>query len=373
MFFSGRQPPNENGGAYLFGVWRYDSNLNQMFGPLPQVGAQPAPPGRELASGAWLNTCFFNTTLNAWEPCFCFFGGFRGTTGSAAQVWQVIPRGDGVQYRVVTPPTPPTARWNTMAGVSAAGDVLYLIGGDTATGSVNDVWAYAPAGFPDIRDNEFDNVARNTIAGVVAEQSSNFERINPTTFRYDATRAIDGGRTWVGASGTALGACSHTNSSFPHTTNPWWVVDLGQIRRIDNIRIYQRTDCCRGRNAGYRIYASNVRTPQEWNAAGNIQIPTPTSDIIGQFDDVPAARGVEARFLWVMVPGTNRILSICEFEVWVRRRDVWRQLSGQYNAALLKPAFMSSKDNNAEENQLGKSLAVQLYCRYTACLHCRVW
>lgn len=339
MVFGGRDPLNE-GGAYSFGTWSYDSNTN-VLRPVAVSGTQASPPGREFASGAWMPKCYLNTTTDVVEPCFAFFGGLRGTTGSPSQVWQAIPRGaDAVQWRVQSIPGSPTPRWSTMAGVSPAGDVLYLIGGDTAGGATNQVWAYAPFGFPDLRAGEYDNIARTG----VADHSSEWNALVNGAFR-----AIDGGISGVFSNNQ----CTHTNTAPVNMTQPWFVLDLRSVQAIDNLRIYQRTDCCRGRNAGYRIFVGNTRSALNWADPNNVEIRPPASDILGSYDDVPSIAGVRARYIWIMLPGTNRVLTLCEVEVWQRRPDVWRQLSGVYNAALNKPAFMSSKDNNAEENQLG--------------------
>jgi hypothetical protein len=55
-----------------------------------------------------------------------------------------------------------------------------------------------------------------------------------------------------------------------------------------------------------------------------------------------ATPGLQARYLWFMLPGPFRILSLCEFQAWQKQPYVWRKLSGTYNAALNGKATQSS-------------------------------
>ena len=47
---------------------------------------------------------------------------------------------------------------------------------------------------------------------------------------------------------------------FTHTLKeetPYWMVDLREIANISKIKVYFRTDCCRGRNQNVRIWLKN--------------------------------------------------------------------------------------------------------------------
>jgi hypothetical protein len=54
------------------------------------------------------------------------------------------------------------------------------------------------------------------------------------------------------------------------------------------------------------------------------------------------------RYLWVRLPGPNRVLHLCEVQVWQRRPSVWRRLSGTAEVAQGMPTVQSSTliDNN---------------------------
>ena len=74
-----------------------------------------------------------------------------------------------------------------------------------------------------------------------AEQSS-------TGFRGAASRALDGDTNGRYFSGSV----THTNNS----SQPWWQVDLAAQSTIDNVVIYNRTDCCTGRLSNFYVLVS---------------------------------------------------------------------------------------------------------------------
>jgi hypothetical protein len=81
------------------------------------------------------------------------------------------------------------------------------------------------------------NVARNQ----TATQST-------TAFSGDASRAVDGNPdgNW-------------SNNSVTHTdlnTEAWWQVDLGAVRPVEWINIWNRTDCCGDRLANFYVFVS---------------------------------------------------------------------------------------------------------------------
>ncbi len=51
----------------------------------------------------------------------------------------------------------------------------------------------------------------------------------------------------------ASGSVSHTNSN----AQAWWQVDLGSVRGIGDVVIYNRTDCCSARLSNFDIQLSN--------------------------------------------------------------------------------------------------------------------
>ena len=53
------------------------------------------------------------------------------------------------------------------------------------------------------------------------------------------------------------GSVSHTDS-YDTAVEDWWEVDLGKLVNIDDIKIYNRTDCCADRLSDYHVFISDV-------------------------------------------------------------------------------------------------------------------
>ena len=83
----------------------------------------------------------------------------------------------------------------------------------------------------------------NLATGGMATQSSNY------MIEGSAYKAIDGNTngTWAGNSLT------HTNND----SQAWWQVDLGFVARIDQIKLWNRTDCCPDRLSNFYVLVSN--------------------------------------------------------------------------------------------------------------------
>ncbi|CAC9491816.1 hypothetical protein [uncultured Gammaproteobacteria bacterium] len=103
------------------------------------------------------------------------------------------------------------------------------------------------------------------------------------------------------------------NKSTTHTKfeydNPWWQVDLGSKKDIEQIIIYNRTDCCADRLKDYRVSISNKADfsthiyQQDFHAT-----PNPKKTIIL---DAPGKQG---RYVRVQMFG-SKILSLAEVQV----------------------------------------------------------
>jgi hypothetical protein len=165
------------------------------------------------------------------------------------------------------------------------------------------------------------------------------------------------------------------------SANPWWGVDLGSVQSIDFVSLVMRTPTASGQfsydwpfgmQAGAQIYAARANAPMSpcpssdpFGAAGSTPCPwTSTSTgcpsgttmtTTGCLLNAPVGSqipvggptiygtaGLQARYIWVVLPGANRILSVCEMQVMQKKPWIWRQLSGTFNAALLGAATQSS-------------------------------
>ena len=84
-----------------------------------------------------------------------------------------------------------------------------------------------------------------------------------------AARAIDGETNGNYPSGSV----THT----PAITDPWWEVDLQFEQPIDQITIWNRTDCCQERLEGFRVVVLNEAREVVWSVASQ-PAPSPRAD-----------------------------------------------------------------------------------------------
>jgi len=336
-------------GVPQFGLRRYSPVTNTWSTMVRNPAyTQPDPPARRFAGAAMLSSCWMSPRTGKLEACFAMFSGLSATssTPSTQQVWIAYDlfNSSGFGWRVLSISGSPVARWNVAAAASPDGSTLYLIGGDTAAGPTNEVWALATQGFSDPTTNEWTNIARSTGTYGLA---SSFNTAPANTI----DRARDGNRN----GDTAANSCWRNNITLPVTqTDPWWAVELLRVQQIDQITICQPTMCCRGDMAGYQVWVSNANNTLPWSGtppAGTQQIPTPAADISGQCVNIRT--NVIGRYVWIRLPGVLRTLTLCEVEVYQRNPMVFRQLSGTYSAGVGKPAFQTSRDNNQEATQFG--------------------
>ncbi len=109
------------------------------------------------------------------------------------------------------------------------------------------------------------------------------------------------------------------NGSVTHTEldiDAWWEIDLGQVRAVDHLLLWNRTDCCGDRLAPYHVFASDVpfisQSVSETAAQSGVsqftftETPLPTQRV-----DLNRA----ARYIRVQLAGAN-YLSLAEVEVY---------------------------------------------------------
>lgn len=130
----------------------------------------------------------------------------------------------------------------------------------------------------------------NLALGKAATQSS-------TWFNLAASLAVDG-NTNTG------GNFSHTN----YDAQAWWQVDLGGRYTIDQVRVWNRTDCCGERLSNFNIRVSDAPfdgTAPVYTTSFPGQAGTPSIITVGQ----------TGRYVRVQLVGTN-YLSLVEVEVY---------------------------------------------------------
>jgi len=284
--------------------------------PITTTGGVPII--RSMAStGTYLHNC-----LNAGTGCIVFQAGNSQTLGTAITgvFWVLWVHESPPRWNLpTTSGTGASTRHSHVAAVTPTGDKLVIFGGNGAgSGLSSDTYVMATAGWEDATVAESTNLA----VSKTATQSSNGDTLGL------ASKGVDGS-----TDGTyANGKCTLTLSS----TNPWWSVDLGSIQRIHYIRIWWRDDCCTDRNRAFKVYAGNVST----SYGANPEVVSPYTDSMYNPTVIPIT--TLARYVWIVLPGTNRILTVCEVQVYQRLSWRWRQLSGLSNLALNRPAFQST-------------------------------
>uniref|UniRef100_A0A3B5QXB1 Si:ch211-215k15.4 n=1 Tax=Xiphophorus maculatus TaxID=8083 RepID=A0A3B5QXB1_XIPMA len=141
----------------------------------------------------------------------------------------------------------------------------------------------------------------------------------------DAYKAIDGNQN----SNLKKGSCTHTDTE----SNPWWRVDLLDSYIVTQVIVTNRGDCCDERINGAEIRIGNslqnngVENPL---AATISSIPTGDSQVIN------VSHRMEGRYVTIVIPGSEKTLSLCEVEVYG-----YCAPTGQ-NLALLGKATQSS-------------------------------
>uniref|UniRef100_A0A8C6TR27 Si:ch211-215k15.4 n=1 Tax=Neogobius melanostomus TaxID=47308 RepID=A0A8C6TR27_9GOBI len=105
------------------------------------------------------------------------------------------------------------------------------------------------------------------------------------------------------------GSCAQTDEQ----TNPWWRLDLLDTYVITSITITTRGDCCTDKLAGAEIrVGKSLQNQGNSNpVVAHVNSPARLSQTF-TFSD----RSVEGRYVSVMIPGTSRVLQLCEVEVY---------------------------------------------------------
>ncbi|HEX5709518.1 MAG TPA: PQQ-dependent sugar dehydrogenase [Pyrinomonadaceae bacterium] len=142
----------------------------------------------------------------------------------------------------------------------------------------------------------------NFALGRTAGQSS-------TAFGAAAARAVDGNTNgdWFAANSVA--------STF-NGPQEFWEVDLGAVRPVSQIRIWNRTDCCSARLSNFYVFVSDVPFTATTIAATQAQSGVTTFYGAGQAGTMSQfAINRTGRYVRVQLAGAD-YLSLAEVEVW---------------------------------------------------------
>jgi alpha-L-fucosidase 2 len=125
----------------------------------------------------------------------------------------------------------------------------------------------------------------------------------------DPARAVDGNTDG-----------NYASNSVTHTapgSQPWWQVDLGQLRGIQALQIFNRTDCCAERLSDFYVFVSATDMGGQ-TLAQLMADPNVTRlhvDTLGGAPSVALPLVVQGRFVRVQLAGAN-FLSLAEVQVF---------------------------------------------------------
>nr|AJW65883.1 F-lectin [Sparus aurata] len=148
------------------------------------------------------------------------------------------------------------------------------------------------------------------------------------SYRYEpsnygaAYNAIDGNRE----TDFKAGSCTHTAEQ----TNPWWRVDLLESYIVTSVTITNRGDCCPERINGAEIRIGN--SLQDHGVTNPLAAVIFENPAVNSFTFTLQNR-FEGRYVTVVLPGPNKILSLCEVEVYGYRAPTGENLALQGKAS----------------------------------------
>ncbi|XP_067303748.1 uncharacterized protein [Pseudorasbora parva] len=110
----------------------------------------------------------------------------------------------------------------------------------------------------------------------------------------------------------ALDLNPSTCTYIPAQTNPWWRLDLLKVYTVNRVVITNRLDCC-----SESINGAEIRV-------GNVSPDAFSNPICAVISSIPAGvsysyscNRMEGRYVSVVIPGTSKILTLCEVKVYV--------------------------------------------------------
>ncbi|XP_078700976.1 uncharacterized protein LOC144927433 [Branchiostoma floridae x Branchiostoma belcheri] len=138
----------------------------------------------------------------------------------------------------------------------------------------------------------------NVALGKMAYQTSTY-----MTYAAVPSRAVDG----ITSTHMRTGSCTHTEEE----DNPTWWVNLGQPYMIDRVVIFNRRDCCVERINAFNIHIGDSKQVTRNPKCGGdhwIEVNKPSVSI--------PCQGMRGQYVGVRLPGSKRILSLCEVQVF---------------------------------------------------------
>jgi len=298
-----------------------------------------APSGRTGAAAAYLSRC--NMTDPAVpQACIVVVGG-QSATALLNDVWALWLTESPPRWQLIAPDTGaaalpagrPSQRSGAVGASSTDGTTMYMYGGVAATGPTADMFALAPAGFQDpLYPDELVNIAPGN--GQCLRSTFLAQYSGPENV------VISGLIPPLGKGSSPNNVplvCWHSDNE----REPWIRIRFNTSVNIDAVRITPRSDCCPERMKAFRIVVSATdpnNGPPPSGKTGELTQRMPNMGVSPAF--IPFSKPVSVTYMWVALRdlGFLRFMTLCEIEVLQKRPWVWRQLSGLANVALGMPA-----------------------------------
>uniref|UniRef100_A0A8C1SNP4 Fucolectin tachylectin-4 pentraxin-1 domain-containing protein n=1 Tax=Cyprinus carpio TaxID=7962 RepID=A0A8C1SNP4_CYPCA len=125
-----------------------------------------------------------------------------------------------------------------------------------------------------------------------------------TNYVNTAFKAVDGNR----AANLANDSCTYIIAK----SNPWWRVTLQQPYKIVKVSITNRGDCCADRISGAEIRVGNSLVNDSF--VYSFRVASVYSMLLGKTQKFRFSP-VEGQYVNVLLPGVDRILTLCEVEM----------------------------------------------------------
>ncbi|XP_022531901.1 uncharacterized protein si:ch73-359m17.2 isoform X5 [Astyanax mexicanus] len=166
-------------------------------------------------------------------------------------------------------------------------------------------------------------IRENIAIGARAVQSSTYDSGH-------AQNAVDGNSNanyWKGS-------CSHTS----YETDPWWRLELPAVYNITSVTIVNRGDCC-----GKRIIGAEIRIGNTLENNGN------RNKLVAVINSFPSGvtnsfnfKATEGQFVNIFLPGSRKILTLCEVQVFSDEEVISQSPDFYDNIAVGAKAVQSS-------------------------------
>ncbi|OCT77237.1 hypothetical protein XELAEV_18032436mg [Xenopus laevis] len=155
----------------------------------------------------------------------------------------------------------------------------------------------------EIYEEESKNATVNLARSGEVRQSSTYDQ------QYGAEAAIDG----FTDTDILVHPCSHTDYDNP----AWWQLDLKRRYKVETVVIVNREDCCSERLLGAEIHVGD--------STDNNNLICGAITNISQATITLYCKGLEGRYVSVVIPGREEYLTLCEVEVYGEESEIYEE------------------------------------------------